>query len=302
MSLGKYVRDPSLIVKKLRWQLLYAGRRRDITVDTYNGRLTFDSRDKLIGKYLYVQRAYERRYIEGALGVLARDGYLARDGRGTLLDVGANIGMICIALLKHGWFARAVAFEPSPDNLRLLERNVIQNGCLHRIHRLPYALSAADGELDLELSEYNSGDNRIRTTGAGGPDASAGGAWHEERRRVVRVPVRTLDGALTEAGVDGSDVRLAWVDIQGHEGWFLDGGRTTLGRGVPVVCEFWPYGIERSGMPRREYVRIVETLFTHFYHLDDGTATKHPIDRLDALFDRYRAPKEMAQVILVRDR
>jgi methyltransferase, FkbM family len=296
MNLGKYLRDPALIARKLRWRMLYAGARRDVTVDSYNGRLTFDSRDKLIGKYLYIHRSYERRYIENALGILERDGYLTpvalRDG--TVLDVGANIGMICTALLEHGRFARAVAFEPSPRNLRLLERNVIQNGYDDRVLRLPYALSSMAGEMELELSEYNSGDNRIRHT-------AAGGAWSEDRREVVSVPVRTLDGALAESGVDAAEVRLIWVDIQGHEGHFLDGARATLRHRIPVVSEFWPYGILRSGMTRAEYGRIVNDQFTHFYHLRSDGSERLPISRIDSLFDLYRAPKEMCEVILVNN-
>jgi len=294
MRFARYLRDPSLAVRKLQWQRLYSGPRRDITVDSYNGRLTFDSRDKLIGKYLYVDRAYERHYLEQALGILERDGYLRRDGRGTVLDVGANIGMICIALLTHGWFDSAVAFEPAPRNLRLLEHNAEQNGCADRIVRLPYALSACDGELELELSEYNSGDNRIR-------HRRAEGAWQEDRRDVVRVPVRTLDGVLASAEVDRDELRLAWVDIQGHEGQFFQGARETLARVIPVVSEFWPYAILRSGMSRGEYMRTVAELFTHFYHLTDAGVDKLPIAHLDAFFVRYAAPKENAQMILVRD-
>jgi FkbM family methyltransferase len=292
MGLAKYVRRPSLLAKKLRWLALYAGPRRDVTVDTYNGRLTFDSRDKLIGKYLFVNRAYERAYLEGALGVLARDGYLARDGQGTVLDVGANIGMISIALLRHGWFARAVAVEPSPQNLRLLAHNVAQNDLAERITRLPYALSSTDGERTLELSEYNSGDNRIR-------HRAAPGAWHEDRRRTVQVPVRTLDAALAEARVDARDVRLVWVDIQGHEGWFFQGAAATLAHRMPVVSELWPYGILRSGMTREDYVSTVARRFTHFYRLEPGGAVKRPIAEVDALFTSHAAPKAMCEVIFL---
>jgi FkbM family methyltransferase len=295
MGLGKYLTQPSLVVKKLRWRMLYTGARRDVTVDTYNGRLTFDSRDLLIGKYLYINRAYERKYIEGALGVLERDGYLTRDGRGTLLDVGANIGMICIALLKHGWFERAVAFEPAPDNFRLLQRNVVQNGYGERIVTLPFALSSASGEVELELSDYNSGDNRLRSGNRGA------GAYHENERPVIMVPVRTLDESLCEAGMDVRDVRLAWVDIQGHEGQFFAGARNVLARGVPVVSEFWPYGILRSGMTRGVYCRIVAELFTHFYEVRDRRVEKRPIADLDRLFDTYSAPKQMSVLVLVRE-
>jgi hypothetical protein len=45
MKLGKYLRDPGRLARKLRWRRLYEGEPRDITVDSYNGTLTFDSRD-----------------------------------------------------------------------------------------------------------------------------------------------------------------------------------------------------------------------------------------------------------------
>ena len=122
---------------------------------------------------------------------------------------------------------------------------------------------------------------------------------------MVTVPVRTLDELLAEQGVNARDVRLAWVDIQGHEGFFLDGARATLagggGGGAPVVSEFWPYGILRSGMTRAEYGRIAGELFTHFYHLHDSAAEKLPIAMIDSLFDMYPAPKEMCEVIFVND-
>ena len=295
MRLTQYVAHPGFLARKLRWQMLYAGKRRDVTVDTWNGRLTFDSRDKLIGKYLYVQRAYERRYIERALAVLERDGWLTRGG--TLLDVGANIGMICIALLRHGWCARAIAFEPAPANLRLLEHNIAQNGLADRIVRQPLALSSGDGEMELELSDYNSGDNRLRA-----PNGASAGAWHEDRRVTVRVPVRRLDDVLAEHPATASDVRLIWLDIQGHEGQFFEGARDTIGRGVPVVSEFWPYGILRSGTTRTAYLRTVCDLFTHVYVLAGERIERTPVASIDALFDACAAPKAMREVVFVRER
>ncbi|RPJ80913.1 MAG: hypothetical protein EHM18_17695, partial [Acidobacteria bacterium] len=50
---------------------------------------------------------------------------------------------------------------------------------------------------------------------------------------------------------------LVWVDIQGHEGHFLRGAQSLLRRGVPIVTEFWPYAIERSGMSVEEYTSLV---------------------------------------------
>src|SRR5271157_4540309 len=98
----------------MRWYLIYLGPKHDVTVGTANGLLSFDSKDWLIGKYLYVRGEHEEREARTALSLLRREGYLDASGA-TLLNVGANIGMTCIGLVKAGYFRRAIAFEPTPS-------------------------------------------------------------------------------------------------------------------------------------------------------------------------------------------
>lgn len=296
MGIGKYLSDPALVVKKLQWQALYRGARRDVTLDTTNGRLTFDSRDKLIGKQLFMNGGYEIEHVERALGLLREGGHLPSAGQGTVLDVGANIGMICIAMLRAGHFRRALAFEPGPDNYRLLAHNVAQNGLADRVTCLPVALSSAEGEMPLELSDYNSGDHRIRYS-------ARAGAFDEDRRATITVRVKTLDGVLSELPpAVVPDIGLVWMDIQGHEGRFFQGARGfLLSRPIAVVTEFWPYGILRSGMSRAEYGRVVGELFTHFYEWSAGGFVRRPIGELDVLFDSFSASKQVSEVLLVRN-
>jgi FkbM family methyltransferase len=260
--------------------------------------LTFDSKDWLIGKYLYVKRSYEAEEIDRTTALLKKAGYLAEagGGRALVLDVGANIGMICIAFLKNQYFERAWAFEPEPNSYRLLAHNVKQNGLGEQIRHFPYALSSAEGEVEMELSTDNSGDHRVR-------HRTTAGALREERRRTLKVQARTLDRFLAECPtLSRDDVALVWLDIQGHEGHFFQGAAGLLGHGVPVVSEFWPYAIERSGMSRADYLGIVSDLFTHFYFPQGGGFEKFPIAEIDHLFDAYSAPRQMCQMVLVRDR
>jgi FkbM family methyltransferase len=145
--------------------------------------------------------------------------------------------MITTAMLTQGWFGRAVCFEPLPGNLRLQRINIAQNQLADRVTSLGLALSSQPGELALEISETNTGDNRIRLPGS---PATAPGAYQEEKRAEIRVPVETLDRALAKAGVAAKDVRLIWMDIQGHEEKCLEGAANTLAAGMPVCMEFWP--------------------------------------------------------------
>jgi FkbM family methyltransferase len=279
----------------LKWWLIHVGPQRDLEVETANGLLTFDSKDWLIGKYLYIRRSYEIEAVHRIPAFLQEKGYLPVRGKGSVLDVGANVGMICIALLKYGYFERAVAFEPAPNSFRLLVKNLEQNALRDRIVCFPCALSSAEGELELELSSDNSGDHRIR-------HAAVPGAFHEQRRRTVKIQARTLDTVFAEdAALRAEDVALIWLDIQGHEGQFFQGAREVLRRGMPVVSEIWPYAILRSGMSRQRFGEIVSSLFSHFFLPQGEDFEKGSIAEIDVLFDTYAAPRQMCQVLLVRD-
>jgi FkbM family methyltransferase len=280
-------------VRRLGWWFTYLGPRRDITINTFNGLLSFDSKDWLIGKYLYVRRSYEAAEMQRAIALLRDEGYISENNRGTVLDVGANIGMTCIALLKLGYFNRAIAFEPAPNSYRLLSRNVLQNAFTDKIVHFPWAISSAQGEAELEISHDNSGNNRLRRT-------KQAGAFKEERRRTVTVKVRTLDDVMaTEPALRAEKISVIWLDVEGHEGHFFLGAQKLLEQPIPVVTEFWPYAVSRSGMSRREFCDILTRLFTHFYVLTSHTCEKQPIYQFDDLFDVYKRPREMCQVILI---
>jgi len=280
------------MLRKLEWWLIHMGPRRDITVETPNGRLTFDSKDCLIGKYLYVRRSYEIHEIKGAIDYIRQEGFLSNRRRNTVLDVGANLGMIVISLLRAGYFERAIAIEPAPNSFRLLEHNLRQTDLHDRVYTYRCALSSAAGEVDLEISKDNSGDHRVRHTG----DA---GFFHEEKRRTLKVPAETLDHIFeTHSELRREEVGLVWLDIQGHEGWFLHGARKVLKERIPVVAEIWPYAILRSGMSRIRFCEIVSELFTDFYVLPGRGRCKQPISELGGLFDAFSKPREMCQVVL----
>lgn len=281
------------IWRTLQWWRISSGPRRDVTVDTLNGRLTLDSKDWLIGKYLYVRGSHEAHETRSAVELLRREGYLVQPKSETVLNVGANIGMTCIGLLKAGYFQKAIAFEPAPDSYRLLIQNINQNGLQDRIQPFPLALSSQEGTLDLELSGDNSGDNRIR-------QANRPGFFHEEKRPTIQVPATTLDNLLAENGnLRNEKVDLVWVDIQGHEGHFFQGACKFLGRGIPIVSEFWPYGIERSGMSPSQFHQDLSRLFTDFYVLAGELPQKRPISELNSLFAAYREPRAMCLVVFV---
>lgn len=276
------------IWRLLKWRAIYSGPRRDVTVQTFNGLLTFESRQWLIGKYLYVRREHEKSEIEAVLSILESEGYRTAIASGTLINVGANIGMTVIALMQAGVAQAAVAIEPAPGNYRLLVHNIEQNGLAGKVQTVQAAISSSNGVLDLELSEDNSGDHRVRKT-------QEPGFYNEQHRRVVKAEAYTLDGIAEKMPFQAG---LIWLDVQGHEGHVLRGTGNVLSGGAPVVSEFWPYGISRSGQTFAEFRSILEDLFEFFY-VAEAVPARRPISDLDDLAREYVGPRRFCTLVLI---
>ncbi|MCY0725701.1 hypothetical protein OVW19_28590, partial [Klebsiella pneumoniae] len=77
--------------------------------------------------------------------------------------------------------------------------------------------------------------------------------------------------------------------------------RLLQSRPIPVVSEFWPYGLKRSGMTPERYSRIVSEVFTHFYCFSEKTERfeMHPIAEIGDLFHIYDKPRRGDQIVLI---
>lgn len=142
-------------------------------------------------------------YEAGVLGDMASLGL-----SGVAVDVGANIG-------NHSlWLAvvcgmQVEAFEPLPDNLAQLRRNVGLNQLDHRVRVHPVALGSHNSTAE------HTGRGRLHT-GTGD------------------LMVRTLDSYQL------SDVALLKIDVEGMETEVIRGGMDTITRDRPVIyAEAW---------------------------------------------------------------
>lgn len=236
--------------------------------------------------------------MESALGLATALRCLRPDDRGDLVDVGANIGTTCIAMLRSRRFSRALAVEPEPENYRFLVRNVARNGLAASIRTLNCALSATSGRIDMEISRGNSADHRVRI---GAPPDGAD-YYHESRRAVVSVPVSTLDDLAKDGHLVPERVRMIWMDVQGHELHVLRGATSVLRPGVPVIVEFWPYGLHRAGVAPAAFCAEVGAMFDRYFDLAENPPKARPTVELPRLFERYSGPKGSTDLLLLRDR
>ena len=284
------------VYRKLRWAMLRGGPGRTpriLTVPTANGILSFSNMDLHNARALYVQRAWEVDLLEATLEHRKREGTVERPHADVLVEAGANIGMIAIAMLRRRAFREALAIEPDPLNFEMLERNIRQNGLAGEIRAVRCALAESSGEAELELSDSNFGDHRVRAS------SRREALMDEERRATVRVPMRSLDDVVESAGIAPERIGLVWIDVQGYEGHLFRGARRTLAGGSPVLTEFWPYGIQRSGMDREGYAELVRSLFDRMAVFDPATRRFEPRDlsTIEDLFDTTQGPDRYLEVL-----
>ena len=260
---------------------------RTISVDGSDGITYFVStRDLAIGRAVFGTGGYANRDLRLALDLTAEYGGMSPVGRerSVFIDVGANIGTTSLpALLVHG-FGRAVAVEPEADNALLLHMNVVANGLTERVTIVHGAASNQDGPLTLELSPANSGDHRIQVQAAGD------GAFREADRTTVTIPGRRLDSILKQADISPSEIGLVWIDVQGHEAQVLEGSTDILTAGVPLVVEYWPYGLNRSGSGNA-VLDILSEFYTHFINMGDSASHVAVRPRLEPISELARAAK-----------
>lgn len=212
--------------------------------------------DQMLSRPVYVYGNYEFGKFEKVIALLEGTG--GRFKLDTVIDVGANIGTICIAAVKRGYAVRAIAIEPEPKNYRALVANIYLNDLADKIVPLNLALGEKHGQtLTLELSPDNSGDHRIRVS-------SERGAGAEEKRETVVVKSDSFDSSIEE--VDRNSY-LIWMDTQGYEGVILQGAQSALMKKVPMVIEFWPYGMQRANSYAA--LRTAIGAYSQFYDLSD---------------------------------
>lgn len=200
-----------------------------------------NTRDAGIGRSVFGEGSYE--FDEMAFAFDLADKYSPRPpalkGR-TFIDIGANIGTTVIPALLNFGAENAVALEPETDNYKLLRSNLIFNELEDRVVTAKLALSDCEGVGTLE-HDGGGGDHRIRMNTAL-PD----GTYHESRRRTMEVQLATFDQVVEELAIDLEQVGLVWMDTQGHEGHILAGAQSLLTSDIPVVLEYWPYGLRRA--------------------------------------------------------
>lgn len=225
-----------------------------VVAETSEGtRYLIPTADKFSRQLFVKQQRREMRMlgrVQTALEALGID-----RGRKVVLDVGGNIGTGPVEAVCTYGFERAIAFEPHPENWKVLRINTILNGSEDKVTLVNAAVADEEGTASLSVSSKNSGAHSL----SGGDVREIG---------TIEVPTVTIDGLVARGELDPDAVSLLWMDIEGYEVHALQGARCLVERSVPFVMELNPPVLRAAGRAD-QLVPTLSGYYTHVVNLRD---------------------------------
>jgi len=146
---------------------------------------------------------------------------------GSVVDLGANIGLTSLYFAETYGASMIVAVEPNRANAILAKRNLEQNGIAARV------VEAAIGPFDGDAYFADATDSNL-------------GALSNEGRHVRMVSMPTLCREQRMKSID-----LLKMDIEGGEQALLSGGIEWLDDVQAVIAEFHPRCVDYPGLADR---------------------------------------------------
>ena len=191
-------------------------------------------------------------------------------------DLGANIGTAGIYFLKKiAPNIKWLAFEPDPENFKLLRVNTILNDLEDRATLVNCGLGDKFDELTMYRNLSNPGGNGIFNK------------WLPSERNAPteKIKVIPLDSYLVENKIDAAEVKYIWIDTEGFEAQVLLGAKNFLTQNAPpIFMEFNPMPWNKTGYFDRFVALLKSVGYTHFIWvkemLQSGEEKIYPIDLL----------------------
>ncbi|MEU8204127.1 FkbM family methyltransferase [Streptosporangium sp. NPDC049046] len=193
----------------------------------------------------------------------------------SILDVGANIGVYaCTGGTHLSRGGSLIAFEPVPENLAYLRRNVERNDLTGCVTVEPVAVGASTGELTVHLSGEQSGKHSAAAANVG---TSAG---------TITMPMTSIDAYLADNRLGPPDIIK--IDVEGYEGFVLQGAAQTLTALPTLLFELHPELQANCGCDTSELLDLVFARYPWVFLVDElnnvlRSCTRADLDAPDAI-------------------
>jgi FkbM family methyltransferase len=204
----------------------------------------------------------------------------------TLLNIGANIGMICIPAVARGFFDNFIAIEPDPENFKLLRVNTALNNLDSKAVLINSAVGLKKETKSLIRTKTNRGSHRISEDELG-----------ELGELAIAVRVDSLQGLISEFATSNLFIVM---DVEGYEGYVLEGAKEILRSNPPIMLEFSPLQLsEESYSLLRD--NLIESDYNFYFDLsyEKPPMVKLEKSSLDLLRDNLLSKKTMTDLLVI---
>lgn len=266
--------DPRLRAKSREWFEIASRPPGQVHINGRREKWIVFSNDQAISRELFLNGEFDFNKLERAWRLIP-----SNRRKLALVDVGANLGTICIPAVSRGLFKTAIAIEANPSFAEVLEQNVVLNGLEHRIQVVNSAVGAKDSQsLAFSVEQSNFGASRV---------------VNSPSEQTLTVRSTTLDSLLGHT----SNVGLVFMDIEGFEGEALKGARRLLEDCPPLALEFTPKLISKFNS-RDEFCALFSS-YSCFYSLNDPLQKKYLLSELPRVWDWFLGEEGLEQTDLL---
>lgn len=162
---------------------------------------------------------------------------------GIFVDVGANLGWYsCLFAKIAGANGQVFLYEPAPENIDLVARNLALNGFAN-FHMFEAGAGSERSRKALHIAHYSNP----------GAHTLVDGLYSEGD---VEVPIVTLDETIIPQ-IGNREISLLKMDIEGFELEALRGASVVLLRTRALIIEFSPQFLKRGGYDPSELWRTL---------------------------------------------
>ena len=164
-----------------------------------------------------------------------------------VINIGANIGYFTLLAAREiGPEGKVFAFEPFPQTVEILKKNIDSNG-YKNVQTIPMAVSDEIGSSYLALKS-DSGHNFVTSTPNDEYDS-------------IEITMTTIDDYLDE----NLKIDFLIMDAEGYEPKIFDGMKKTMEKNpkMKIITEYNPHTLKIAGTTGESFLEKIENLGFH---------------------------------------
>ena len=225
----------------------------------------FKNRDPITKKF-FEKGEYDESIVIKSLKILKKEKIKI------LINLGGHVGTSIIPLIQKGYFSSGISFEPSVNNYKLLDANILINGLENKITTYNLAIGSKTSTGKMFTGEKdNTGDFRV----------------FNEKRHLDDVNIFEKVSIVPLDNYWVSELKnecLILIDIQGHELEALEGASKFIENKIPIIMELSPYLLKEDSNLK---MFLLLKNYEYIVDLRLGEIQKFNLENFDKIYSKY---------------